>query len=1113
MATTALGRLTLDLAVRMSEFSDGLTRAQRETEDATRQMGESVTDFKDTLLESLSGSPIGGAIDGLTSRLGSITNAFGSGGLAGAAKVGGIAIAGAFVGATAAIVSMALETAEADRQLERLAKRGNTSTANLQILAAAAASYGLEMEGVGDILADAQEKLGEFSATGGGGLMDTLELMGKYTKMTEAELEQFGRGLSTMDSVDAIQAVVDKMEAAGATTQEVRFVTESLASGLGDIIPLWDESGAALSKYEEELNRAGVIRTKESMEQSKILANQINLTTLKMDGLKNQLVTATLPALSGLVDYMSGATDASKTAGNNLAGVGSIANGVAKFIIGLSTTFQILGKSIAATAVNMMSFFKLGFNAVTDPMGIFSHIERYREDVSNVWGFLADDIHNALMAGGAAIDRIENPIKLAAGAGNNLNSKLTTAPSNIEADKDKAGSKGAKGAKSTEIITNKAVADAILAGAKKLGVNPNDLAAVISFETGGSFKTSAKNPTSSATGLIQFMEASDGKKDGKYYGHTRNEFASLSPARQMEYVVKYLEGRGIKAGSGVGSIYDAVAGYGYKKGTKAYSLNKVWDTNGDGYVAKGEAVKSSRFKSHIRPYFKDGEAIGQANEMSVLDSEAKTEQARLEQEAKDLATRTATGNKMIFDTLSKTTQIEQQRVADIEAATKALFDKPEELSKVITDINLNAKAETDELKNSILSSLGSEADQLSIVRDKEIAKGIEAFGAGTVEALQAEGIAIMKYYDSMDKLTENTLLPFMTDLQKLDLEKKRDIADIVRIHGEGSATANQAIGFIEANYQKAKTEIEWLMGESARQRDILANTIGVSTKQSTDYLEDSQAKRSMNPEDYEQFSASKSWENGRLDQQTNYENREKDINSVDKDGKDVYEDKEELLRLAHAEHLAKMAVLDEDYANKTTSLAEASAMAKLTIAQTNTNALGTLAGAVFGQQSTAAKAVFAMEKGLALQRIFLESKVALSKAWSSAAFPYNLPAVAMAALETGALASAVQTITPMFSGVAHGGMDYIPSESTFLLDKGERVLSPRQNKDLTNYLANGGSSGSSTGETNISINIDNNGNANMDSDNAAVVSKQMAIQVKNLVQSTLRQEKRQGGML
>ena len=42
---------------------------------------------------------------------------------------------------------------------------------------------------------------------------------------------------------------------------------------------------------------------------------------------------------------------------------------------------------------------------------------------------------------------------------------------------------------------------------------------------------------------------------------------------------------------------------------------------------------------------------------------------------------------------------------------------------------------------------------------------------------------------------------------------------------------------------------------------------------------------------------------------------------------------------------------------------------------------------------------------------------------------------------------------------AHGGLDYVPNESTFLLQQGERVLSPRQNEDLTSFLDSGGLGG------------------------------------------------------
>lgn len=74
--------------------------------------------------------------------------------------------------------------------------------------------------------------------------------------------------------------------------------------------------------------------------------------------------------------------------------------------------------------------------------------------------------------------------------------------------------------------------------------------------------------------------------------------------------------------------------------------------------------------------------------------------------------------------------------------------------------------------------------------------------------------------------------------------------------------------------------------------------------------------------------------------------------------------------------------------------------------------------------------------------------------------PLLAPAAAGAAVATtapfvgGAIAAASSTL----AGMAHSGIDNIPKEGTWLLDKGERVLSPRQNRDLTQFLTqtNGG---------------------------------------------------------
>ncbi|WP_286935270.1 phage tail tape measure protein [Pseudomonas sp. UBA6554] len=85
---------------------------------------------------------------------------------------------------------------------------------------------------------------------------------------------------------------------------------------------------------------------------------------------------------------------------------------------------------------------------------------------------------------------------------------------------------------------------------------------------------------------------------------------------------------------------------------------------------------------------------------------------------------------------------------------------------------------------------------------------------------------------------------------------------------------------------------------------------------------------------------------------------------------------------------------------------------------------------------------------------------------STAAIPIVGPALAPAAAMTAAM-----TTAPMVAGVAssalmgmaHNGLDNIPREGTWLLDGGERVLNPNQNRDLTQYLRNANDAGAGAG--------------------------------------------------
>ncbi len=224
-------------------------------------------------------------------------------------------------------------------------------------------------------------------------------------------------------------------------------------------------------------------------------------------------------------------------------------------------------------------------------------------------------------------------------------------------------------------------AAAIARVAKNIGVDPNDLAAVISFETGGTFNPAAKNKGSSATGLIQFMRGSGGTK-GKYYGMSRDAFASLSFDEQMEYVEKYFKDRdkrfrqGNERNNSVADVYTAVAGYGYKRGTEAYRLNSVWDSNGNGVVEKGEMVKNPSFRKHQKQYFPSDLQQGASQAQGMVQQSAapqtlynsKGQQSNMQSRSVDVKI----GDLNIYTTASSVSGITSDAMRGVEASLNNL---------------------------------------------------------------------------------------------------------------------------------------------------------------------------------------------------------------------------------------------------------------------------------------------------------------------------------------------------------------------------------------------------------------------------------------------------------
>ena len=145
----------------------------------------------------------------------------------------------------------------------------------------------------------------------------------------------------------------------------------------------------------------------------------------------------------------------------------------------------------------------------------------------------------------------------------------------------------------------------VTALAKKYDLDEDDLYAVMSFETAGTFDPAKKNMAGSeATGLIQFMpETAEG------LGTTTAELAGMSRTEQLKYVDKFFANKGIQGGNlddlymailfpaAVGKPDDYVLfGRGARAGFTgvAYDQNRGLDLNNDGSVTKAEAASQAR---------------------------------------------------------------------------------------------------------------------------------------------------------------------------------------------------------------------------------------------------------------------------------------------------------------------------------------------------------------------------------------------------------------------------------------------------------------------------------------------------------------------------------------
>lgn len=943
MAAASLGRLTLDLAVKLGSFEQGMTQAERKTKDTTEKMGKAFGGFKSQVADALGGTQIGSIVDSFNAKIGS---------LKGGAMVAGAAFAGMAVGGIAvafgALSKLAIDTAKADAQLLVLSNRANTSAENFQILQHAASGLGVTQDQLGSILADVQEKLGEFSATQGGGAADFFDALKNNTKMTDDQIKKFGQTLQGKDGVEAVQMLNDKMDELGVTSQERRFVFESLASDLGNLAPLFAEGGLLLDEYGEALKDAGVIKSKEALEQSKILAAQTQSVQTRFEGLKSQLVGQMMPVLSSLVGYFLDGSKKGGQFGGIVQSVGVIARGVAVAIVGVATTIEVLIKLIS----------------------------NFVEQAANI-GATAAKVLTADTA-------TERAIALWLGFNTALNGTKATM-SDIGGTIERAMT-GAMG-----------VIDATAPKLDKLGE--------LYYKTGDAANESAKGLA------INTKEADENAK------------AKERAAKETEKLNKQLQ---VNA-----KVQSNAAKYNFAGIEGQYQLPK-------GLLSAINMQESRGNANAIGPMTKLGQAKGG---FQFLDGAAK---------------RFGLIGNAVFDTGKSA-----------EAAAKYfqfLYQKFGTWEKAISAYHAG---EGNVERGTGLGPI-----------NREYVKNVLGYMDAALKGVGTTASDAIQYVDSVYKSQQSIVLKYLNEQERMELEHAVSIQEIKDAFAENDPSREKYLKLQQLVYQKDVEEFRKAQQDkyASFKRDFanrISNSqnnlelLGVASKYGRDSLV---------------------YKTKELDTYTDTSKRENNTLLADSVGRiqdeysapDQEKERQELIEDAYKAHKLRLQEIDAEHNEATKGLVVQQASMQL---QAFSGLTGSLMGLV-DQSSSAYAALYSIQKSFNLAQAIMNGYTAISAAWASAAFPYNLPAVAMATMETGVLQAAISAVSP--AGMAHDGIDNIPKEGTWLLDKGERVVDSRTNSDLKNYLKN--SSNSSNSGTTVNVNHDpslavttrDDGNGNID---------------------------------
>lgn len=163
------------------------------------------------------------------------------------------------------------------------------------------------------------------------------------------------------------------------------------------------------------------------------------------------------------------------------------------------------------------------------------------------------------------------------------------------------------------------------------------------------------------------------------------------------------------------------------------------------------------------------------------------------------------------------------------------------------------------------------------------------------------------------------------------------------------------------------------------------------------------------------------------------------------------------LQLKEEDYRQFKEMAEKEHANKVARIHQQQQQQTLRMYSSNFGAIGDMFGSFAALAAATGKKNSKLFKSLMYAQAVFSTAAGIARAFADHSWPMS--AVVAATVGASGAAQIATIASQPEGGIAHGGMTSIPEESTWLLQKGERVLSPNQNEDLTEAIGSGGLGG------------------------------------------------------